>query len=498
MMSLKDQLALGKNTILQKKCDQTCVKFRRDFRQTRRRINTLEEDCVKSLYHLLLDAKGQNTPGSPAVQDKDKTKDTNTRTTKSAIYAARHRKVSQSERENTEEIAKPPRRPATSMSVRNYHISYSFVKNGLDIAKVQRDKLESSDKIKTDNMNGNINHSGINPISQRRANTAMSFAHSESNAIDQRPPTAGIEINITDTGLENDLDESFSPSSRDNGLRPVTAGVYLKTSTPLTRPQISNTLRDPVTPAPRNSETVTLAKQDVNLNGSTSELFELNPKAHLRVRPATVLGNVTRSAFPVEEDRLDSKHANINVNATSDDESYNAVSDSEALVGGETPEPSPRLGDDEEIFFNGHRNANSTQCTPSYNRSNSSVARIYARPRSKRKSAKSIDRESETETVLQQSADKTQRFLKEYAKKSKLFSYVVNADISSAHAAGPRERKIQRSPNVTYQELVSIKANIKKQMTQTKVILQKSARLSNYVNKLTGLGVSRAQRVEQT
>ena len=495
-MSLKDQLALGKNTILQKKCDQTCVKFRRDFRQTRRRINTLEEDCVKSLYHLLLDAKGQNTPGSPAVHDKDKTKETNTRTAKSAIYAARHRKISQSDRENTEEIAKPPRRPATSMSVRNYHISYSFVKNGLDIAKVQRDKLESSDKINTDNMNGNINHSGI--YAQKRANTAMSFAHSESNTINQRPTTTGIEINITDTGLENDLDESFSPSSRDNNLRPVTAGEYLKTSTPLTRPQISNTLRDPVLPASRNSETATHTKQNVDLNGSTSELFELNPKAHLRVRPATVLGNVTRSAFPGDENRLDSKHANINVNATSDDESYNAVSDSEALVGNETPEPSPRVGDDEGIFFNGQRNANSTQCTPSYNRSNSSVARIYARPRSKRKSAKSLDRESETDTVLQQSADKTQRFLKEYAKKSKLFSYVVNADISSAHAAGPRERKIQRSPNVTYQELVSIKANIKKQMTQTKVILQKSARLSNYVNKLTGLGVSRAQRVEQT
>ena len=481
-MSLKDQIALGKNTILQKKCDQTCSKFKRDFRQSRRRINALEEDCVKSLYHLLLDAKDRQNRTFPMLSENEKIREKGSRKVKSAVYGSRS--TAASNNDNTEENVVKVRRPATSMSVRNYQVSYSFVKNGMDISKIQRVTLEPFDKSNNnDAMNTGINHS----------------------IIKQRPKTPGIEINVVDATVENDVEPSLETVSNNNVPRPVSVGACLKRSPSLNRPQITNTLinRDNLSPASKNTDSMALAKQAAILSGSTSNLNEISSRAHLQVRPATVLGNVTDPTTLLSEDGQLSTV--FRVSATSDDESNNELSDNEAntssygtkLVITETNLRDP----EEEITLNEQRSpstnmSSNTGRQRSCNRSSSSVSRISFRSRPNQKSARSVDRQSDTDTTLQQSAEKTQRFLKEYAKKSKLFSYVVNANASAA--AGPKEKKIHRSPNVTYQELVSIKASIQKQMMQTRDILQKSARLSNYVTKLTGLGAKRAQREEQT
>lgn len=486
-MSLKNQIAFGKNIILQKKCDQACVKFKQAFRQSRRRINALEEDCVNSLYHLLLDAKEKQSNATTARSVERKEQENSVRRAKTAVHHG-YRPASTRISDEQEDSKVPPKRPSTA-ALKDYRISYSFVKDGMDISRIRR-----HDKNHTKKQSDGVPGRG--------------FVKNETNLTTNNGTTSKtIEININDTETEQALQTKSEES--DSEEIETRNDSSLNTTSMLNRPQIRNSLKSATAVTLcENKDDSPIHEQTETLRTNVTNLSGVDILSNPHVRPATVIGHTTGLKFS-ENNGQHKSRAVFEVTTVDDDDNDNEVSDNENVTsmlgyGLEVP------GIDEEMpgIVNPESNENLIQSSNSQSeygkptRCSSSIARINTRPKSrasprpcsrKRVSKAGIERPG-SENILQQSAEKTQNFLKDYAKKSKLFSYVVNANSS---IVAPRDRKIYRSPKVTFQELVSIKAEVKKQLMQTRAIVQKSARLSSYVQKLTGQSTLRAQRIEQ-
>ena len=489
-MSLKGQIAFGKNIILQKKCEQACNKYKNNLRQSRRRINTLEEDCVTSLYHLLLDAKGgqgQSNSKISSVPDTQPKNEAERRRAKSAVHG--HRPASTKVSDGQQGDGGLLRRPSTT-SLKNYHISYSFVKDGMDISSVTRDV----------NKNQNRNNS---------AKTELTI-HASNRGPHKQTTTSGIQVRINDvTGELPDQNKVDKSSSNE-----IEKSDNSKSQGMLNRLQIRNGLKSASFAGPSdNKDGLTFSDKAENKRRSMTDLDEIGKDSNFQIRPATVIGHARRAESPVKNGKPKS-HALFKVTKQGEEDSNNdLISDSENTspkAGSEVEEANSTIRDSIEetvIVDKGETENDQNQGLiivsdqEKRRRCASSIARINPRPKStpnlrprSRKKSSSSGIDQEQEDILQQTAERTQGFLKDYAKKSKLFSYVVNANASSA---APRGRKIYRSPSVTYQELVSIKAGIKKQLLQTRVIVQKSARLSSYVNKISNQVTRRAEKLEQ-
>ena len=485
-MSLKGQIAFGKNIILQRECEQTCNKYKNNLKQSRRRINNLEEDCVTSLYHLLLDAKGSqgnDKPNADSIPETNKSNGVVPRRAKSAVHGQRPASTQITDGQDV-----PLLRRQSTTSLKNYQISYSFVKDGMDISSAAR----KENKRKT--------------IKNARTETN----HVSNHGADKQ---SGIHVTLNDktaefrdsNNIDNNMEEIDTCISKAEGL--------------LNRPQIKNTLKSasfPGGPSGDNGVVTLLSKKSENR--SMTDIDEVGKRGHFQIRPATVIGHA-REAKPPENDTEPNSQGVFKVTKLGENDSNNDACDFQtkslkAELDGEDVKPSVRGSDDKtQIIDDNEIECDQNQLLAgvtdqlqelqekSHRHVPTSISRKKQRPKStpnlksrSRKKSTGFGQDQTQEDLLQQTAERTQGFLKDYAKKSKLFSYVVNANTSKA---APRDRKIYRSPNVTYQELVSIKAGIKKQLLQTRVILQKSARLSSYVNKISSQVSRRAERLEQ-
>ena len=486
-MSLKGQIAFGKNIILQRECEQTCNKYKNNLKQSRRRINNLEEDCVTSLYHLLLDAKGSQGNDKPNADSIPETKKSNgvvPRRAKSAVHG--HRPAST---QITDGQDVPLLRRQSTTSLKNYQISYSFVKDGMDISSAAR-KENKRKAIKNARTETNVSNRG-----------------------DDKQSTVGIHVTLNDktaefhdsNNIDNNMEEIDTCISKAEGL--------------LNRPQIKNTLKSASFaggPSGDNGVVTLLSKKSENR--SMTDIDEVGKRGHFQIRPATVIGHA-REAKPPENVNEPNSQGVFKVTKLGENDSNKDASDFQTKSPKEEPDgedvkplvrdskEETEIIDDNEIecdqnqLLTGVTDQLQELQEKSHRHVPTSISRKKQRPKStpnlrsrSRKKSTGFGQDLAQEDLLQQTAERTQGFLKDYAKKSKLFSYVVNANTSKT---APRDRKIYRSPNVTYQELVSIKAGIKKQLLQTRVILQKSARLSSYVNKISSQVSRRAERLEQ-
>ena len=139
IMSLKSQIALGKNMTLQRQLDGKYVEFKKAFRSSRRRLDSLEEECITSLYKLITEAKTNTKAGEPDRRE-------NQRMALHRSASVPPRPFSVTNTPGHESVIQE--RPYTSMSSRTFKQSYSFKRDGLDISKFSRGRRTNETKIK--------------------------------------------------------------------------------------------------------------------------------------------------------------------------------------------------------------------------------------------------------------------------------------------------------------------------------------------------------------
>ena len=461
MATNSTQMAFGRNFALQRELDSKKTLIRRNFKFTRRKQEAFEEECVSSLYKLLLYSKER--------QDADVTESADTAHAPTARDGAKsappHKRPY-----SVFEIAQNPhlaeeaaKRPATAMShcktAKAYVQSYSFAKDGMNIGRTRRETYLRSRTHKQKQQDA--------AVILEREKTKDQYKFEDEDEVDVKSPAAILKS----------IPDADSPPTDKNATTSLVTPPASRTgaSTPVVR----------ITPLP----TV------INLNESNFD--EVDSKITPRIVNEKHHGNLNQNEA--------AKVSLLHKRSTSPTKMFHAATQGDVngrssvlsvrIAEGPGQDASPRmpsrpgtsfdvveeelipLTEDDKNHLNaltGHQsNGHQTRATP---RSKSSLS--YS--------------EAVGTNNLVKATEKTQSFLKDYSKKSKIFGYVVKTRTSSC---APRERqRSYRSPCITYQELVAIKAGIRQHEARTKTLLQGSAKLSTYVDKLANASRMRAHR----
>lgn len=487
-MSQRVQLAHSRNFTLQKQLEDRYTDLRRTFKYSRRRLDTMEEDCVASLYKLLLYIREQQ--GITETQRTDLINDV-FRGWKSDRQ--RPQSVFELPTKNPEHVEDTVR-PATAMSAKTYTQSYSFVKDGMNIDKTRRERYLRSKADKERQKENNIRIERLlkdGEFSFERPETVESLlADNEKKETISRPKTAGpttrrpeisvarpqtsscmqgsrgyLNVNRASTpntvsfSMSSNLDLRNEYNSEESGSeekafndglhdKPNISSMHSRPSTShrrlLTSPQHTTIVHE-------NSARVDGAKSPITVRITTTHFTDATQNHRLTdtptpLRPDSEFDNPEEDELiPLEEE--DKDHLDRLIKSRSGDHRFQGRSQIRPNT------PHSRLGTTQGVSRSEDPQAN------------------------------------KDESILKKSMERTQTFLKQYSKKSKVFGYVVKTRSS---IIAPRERIVaHRSPCITYQELVSIKAGIKQQESKTKSLLQRSAKLSTYVDKLVKAGKMR-------
>ena len=437
-------MAFGRNNTLQRQLEDQYVNIRQHFKHSRRRQDTFEEECVDSLYKLLIFAKdSSDVPDSKGDKSKNDTQ--------SELFSRRSKSASGMAK-RTECAATPSKRPATAMSALNYTQSYSFAKDGMNIDKSRRARYLRSKDEKERRKNISQEAVKFEDIAKDKAileervleNYTPSKHEAEDNIQKPRPKTAG---------------PNYSSAGRLLIQRPSTQNTLLSVdflpphsrSRPPTPHSLSDSPDGPTSPKDSVSR---LGKRQATILRQTqtptptsvlkdSKLDSVDSKIPISVRKTTV---------NIKKEDTDSKNISIHIRPDSNMEEYMPLSD----------------GDQKQL----------EELTAVEN-----VSRPQTRGGTR------MSKTHRGEGALSKSITKTQTFLTQYAKRSRLFGFVLKTR-STKMAADERVRS-SRSPCITYQELVAIKANIRQHVSKTRSLIQRSANLSSYVDKLAMANVER-------
>ncbi|WAR20234.1 hypothetical protein MAR_002072, partial [Mya arenaria] len=393
------------------------------------------------------------------------------------------------------EIAKNPelaqdmtKRPATalslSMSAKTYTQSYSFSKDGMNIGLTRRERFMRTKSLKEKSENNS------NVVFEHEKNKdRYEFEEKEDNpgrdnfleSIDKENNkfTKKLALSTSPGQSLESRKSSTIPSKHGNTLR--TTPTATKTSVDLYR---ANTPSVHVIPARVSSSLNTEPFDDVD-GQFHHEQKATSADGTLRVPGKPMLrANSTlpqrRSGTPlktvVTESRLDSTGHKSPISVRITQTVADTPMEHDRGMYSATPRPDTSFDHIEEelIPLTDDDNEHLNKLT-GYRGNDNTISRLGAKSAIPFKETEKID-------LLHVSAEKAETFLKDYSKKSKIFGYVVKTRTSTI---APKERlRSYRSPCITYQELVSIKANIRQHQAHTKTLLQSSAKLSSYVDTL--------------
>ncbi|KAL4237465.1 hypothetical protein ACF0H5_002182 [Mactra antiquata] len=431
-MSYNAHHAFTRNHTLQKQLEDKFLTLRRSFKHSRRRHDTLEEECLSSLYKLLLYAK-------------EKQEDTETEEPAEETMPKRPHSVF----DNPTKQREHKERPKTSMTSKTYTQSYSFSKNGMNIHKATRDRYIRSKKEK---------EMSKEPVFK----------------IERLEPKRDLERNNTSmTSLSNvdDTDDEIS-----SPRRPKTAPANSDRHRTLSRPQIKITL--PGTDETSESSTAPIQEQQV---GPVSVLLDYPGEGNLRQMIKSISGQGRYLPPPrphngvhTTQKRLSNAHDldTVDGDIRSLTQGGSVRAESRASNPGEEYLIPLSVAEQKEFDTLCEKKPDCDTPRTSFSPSRSGSRIITPRNGT----------ELPNSGLLKKSCDKTQTFLTQYSKKSKLFGYVVK---TRASPLTPRDRVMShRSPCITFQELASIKAGIKQHASKTRSLIQRSAKLSIYVDKL--------------
>lgn len=377
------------------------------------------------------------------------------------------------------------RRPKTA-----YTQSYSFVKNGLDIGQIRRD---TNVRTKTEQECGEENKVKIDRLEDHRESfkkvrpktafelkvTPAENDESENVPLPIRPKTAFPKTNHKPEfkGLSRPHAKNISMLPCDV---PTTVGLTRAPSTDNVTGDLNSISENRGNESPtqrqgdlkpssahsRGIETSSQAKNEIR------KLYDTNfPQVGTNTTTAQLIGNVEIGGMLEHATQRTESRRDI---STEEDELI-------ALTEGDLKQL--------DALVVANENADGRGFT-SYSR--------LGTPKSLGSSRSVAMPTSPDGSVLRTSSEKTQSFLTQYAKKSKVFSYVVKTRSS---IMAPRERmSSHRSPCITYQELASIKASMKQHESRTRSLVQRSYKLSSYVDKLATAGEIRnkLQEMRQT
>lgn len=475
-MSIHAQVAFGKNLTLQKQLEDKFLNLRRMFKHSRRRLDTFEEESVAALYKLLLYAREKQ--GLTSSSDVNIFNDFFQKS-----KSARARSQSALEISRADERSEFSRRPATAMSAKTYKQSYSFTKDGLNIDKSRRDRYmrtkadkerQRENNIKIERMKDDLKNFGI-----------------------ERPMTAIDKIDHLADDDENEKAEL--------PMRPKTALPQSSQKGLLSRPRLKNTFAPAQisTIIQRSSTPLTVTENRTQHQFAGTNVEEVDSEVeHNRIDTPT---QGVKLEFPclktVHESRTSLDGAKsplvVRITTTRLNDSADHSKYAEKLTHFRTES---RLDDttDEELMSLNEDDKN--QLNELVNSSHSKESRVHDRPKtasvleSSRNASTPKGKSILDGSLLRKSTEKTQTFLTQYSKKSRVFGYVVKTRSS---IVAPRERLVShRSPCITYQELASIKASLKQHESRTRSLVQRSAKLSTYVDKLARAGDFRQRLIE--
>ena len=477
-MSIRAQIAFGKNYTLQKQLEDKYLNLRRMFKHSRRRLDTMEEECVATLYKLLLYAKekqGLTDAGDISVFKDPFTKPKSAASQRSKSVADVH----------IPDISDIPR-PATAMSAKAYTQSFSFIKDGLNIEKTRRDRFmrtkaerekDKENKIKVERLTDDWQM-----IKENNSKTP-----------------AGIG-SLQDELLDNDHNKELS-------ARPKTAYPQGSRKSEikgiLSRPRTSNALRLSQGASTPTIRTTSVTDFDLSRADSPTE-YTYTEEVHEHNHYTGSTTNADRSLSPrlktVHESRtrIDGTKSPLVVRITT-------THPQEAHQGEQLKDKASRhssmsnSSDDEDLIPLGEEDKHTLKKLTNDDQKDANKLRKspYGHgPTSSRQALSRNDTSSfiPDNSILRKSTQKTQSFLTQYSKKSKVIGYVMKTRSSNT---APRERLIShRSPCITYQELMSIKAGIKQHESKSRSLIQRSAKLSTYVDKLAKAGEMRKRLQE--
>lgn len=482
-MSIHAQVAFGKNLTLQKQLEDKFLNLRRMFKHSRRRLDTFEEESVAALYKLLLYAREKQ--GLTSSSDVNIFNDL-FRKSKSA----RARSQSALEISRADESSEFSKRPATAMSAKTYKQSYSFTKDGLNIDKSRHDRYM---RTKADKERQRENNVKIERMKEDLKNFGI-----------ERPMTAIEKIDL----LADDDEKEKTALS----MRPKTALPQSSQKGLLSRPRVKNTFASGRTSTitQRSSTPLTVTENRTQLQFSGINAEEVDSEAeHSGIdTPTQSFAQGMRLESPclktVHEGRTSLDGANsplvVRITTTRLNDSAENSKYAEKVTHFRTES---RLDDtiDEELMSLNEDDKNQLNELVNGNHSKVPRGRTF-NDRPKTASVLETSRTASTPkskstldgSLLRRSTEKTQTFLTQYSKKSRVFGYVVKTRSS---IVAPRERLVShRSPCITYQELASIKASIKQHESRTRSLVQRSAKLSTYVDKLARAGDFRQRLIE--
>lgn len=444
-MSHRSQIALGRNSALQKQFEDQCVNIRYRFKHSRRRQDAFEEECVDSLYKLLLFAKDNNGE-MPAKGDNSSS------ATGNVLRPRRPQSVLGIQTPKKTEVV-DKQRPSTAMSARDYTQSYSFQKDGMNIDRSRRDRYlrnkQEKAKAKELNLDMSIKFQDITKDKRDLEETLMENfqgqEHTEiKNVLQLRPKTAGPEH------LSNQT------SSRPGLLqRPATRNTLLR---------VEPTPSDAT--APSAVDAMDLSNGTVERNTPVSQRPSKQSQSLKKTRTPSLV--VIDTSQPTSND----KHSVVNSKVAAKQTIDAPASRTSSAMDNALEELIPLSDKDKN-----HLDA-LTETVPS---------RTVSRLQSRAGTRLSVD--LPVNDTLSKGVEKTRVFLNQYSKKSRILGYVLKT--RSARISRERLRSY-RSPCITYQELVSIKANIKQHVSKTRSLLHRSAKLSSYVDKLATASEHRA------
>ncbi|XP_045185190.2 uncharacterized protein LOC123543162 [Mercenaria mercenaria] len=483
-MSIRAQIAFGKNLTLQKQLEDKYLNLRRSFRHSRRRLDTTEEECVAALYKLLLYAREKQ--GLSDAADVNIFNDL----LKKPKSAGARRSQSVADMHKTDENV--ARRPATAMAGKTYTQSFSFIKDGLNIDKTRRDRFmrtkAEKERMKDDNVKVERLTDNWQTLKMNRAKTAVDRSESPDESSDNDNDTLPVRPKT-----------AYPQANR----KPEFKGL-------LSRPRTSNTLRTPKT-------TLAIAQRSstpVNVSDKHAEILSAYSNTEDEDKNSEFSGNGTQTRSHTHGERLDSPSLTtvhegrttidgrkspliVRITTTRLNDSIHSERMHENAL---QFRAESRLdnNEDEELIPLDEDDKN--KLNELVNTDQNETIKLRASPsRQGTSSFLAPSRNASTpltpdDNLLQMSAQKTQSFLTQYSKKSKVIGYVMKTRSS---IAAPRERLIShRSPCITYQELASIKAGIKQHESKTRSLLQRSAKLSTYVDKLAKAGEMRKRLQE--
>ncbi|KAH3853731.1 hypothetical protein DPMN_096263 [Dreissena polymorpha] len=503
----RTQIAFGRNFSLQRELEHKFLTIRRGFKYSRRRQDAFEEECVASLYKLLLYAKERQEERVDFQQQQSSPPQTPGLVTPFKTQPKAKRPYSVFEvRKAPDNSKEDHHRPGTSMSsilsAKSYRQSYSFTKDGMNIGRTRRERyLRNKAMQEKEKTNASVLIERLDAKGRYNMDNYLLSGDTNSKEEDDSPKQVSISQSATSRppSVLTSHDRSQIPASpvrRESQMKPTTYNIHddrhdASTSPRLlTRPHTSLSRVVPNTPkvsfehTPEVNQLIPSRQATGSSQSVTASEHRRSPLSRTPTIPPTMAETPTRMTIAEKKLSVTGMMSPLSVKITG---TKCETPDFQQPV---TSTPRP-----DSAFFEVNEDELMPLSEDDLEHMKSLTTPDHTRPitRQGAKSAPTCTEEMTYET-LTKSTEKTQVFLTEYSKKSKIFGYVVKTTGSNI---GPRDNvRSFRSPSITYQELASIKANIKQHEARTKALLQRSGNLTKYVSKLANACSKRETRAE--